>query len=273
MPRRALTVLLCCFALSSVARGQIQLTIRADVTPHPGQLAVRLLLQNQGKEEARRVQIHLSGSGDAVLPPRPSLPPGASHEDHATMELPETAAPGRYPLYVTVGYTDSNGYPFSAVLCAPYSLQEETTSEIFGTLQAEPLADEAGLRLQLKNLASRERSFTLRIFTPRELSAGPPQEVKLGPGEERELSIAVRNFSALPGSRYPIYAVAEYDADGRHFTNMILGHVDTVARTGLFTQYRNWLLVAAGLLLAAGAGVVVSHWSARRRPGMGSPGG
>jgi hypothetical protein len=258
MARRISIALFCLAAVCSIAQGQIELAVTADITPHPDHLQVRVVVTNQGKEEARDVQIHLRDAGETTLPVRPSLPPGSTHE--AGTELPTTARnPGRYPLFVTVGYADRNGYAFSAVLCALYSIGQETVSEIFGTLQTEPLADEANLELQLKNLAAQERTFNLTLFTPRDLTADPPQTVKLGPAEERRLSLTLRKFSALPGSRYPVYAVIEYDNDGRHFTNAVLGQVETVVPQGFFTRYRLWLLSLAAILGAAGI------WAALRR--------
>ncbi len=144
-------------------------------------------------------------------------------------------------------------YLLSALLCASYCIGQDSGSDIIGAISTEPLVDSGRARLRLKNLAQQERDFTLTLFTPRELSADYSKSLKLKTGEERSISIPIRNFSALPGSTYPIYAVAEYDREGRHYTSIIVSSIQTIAGTGFFTRFRSWLLGAALLLLLLGA--------------------
>lgn len=243
-------------------RAQILLNIRADTTTRLPDLNVRLELANQGKEAAHDLQISLRNGGDVALPGQRSLAPGAGYTTETNLNISGKAA-GKYPLFVTVGYADQNGYQFSAILCASYFIEQSTSSDIFGTLTTEPLADRGSIRLQLKNLAAQDRSFTLTLFTPRELSVDSNQSMTLKPGEEKSAAIPIRNFSALPGSNYPLYAVLEYDRDGRHFTNIILTHIQTVARTGLFTRYRIWLLGAAGAFAAFGILLLATRFFSR----------
>ncbi|MBI4456132.1 MAG: hypothetical protein HY644_09560 [Acidobacteria bacterium] len=236
---------------STLCLGQITLNIRADVTPAPPVLGVRLVITNQGKEEAHDIQVNLRDATDVTLPGRSVLASGGAFDTTADLNI-AGKAPGRYPLFVTVGYSDQNGYQFSAILCATFFIEQDTSSEIFGALKTSPLADSEHVQLQLKNLARQDRSFNMTIFSPRELSAEYDKKLSLKPAEEKKVRILLRNFSALPGSRYPIYAVAEYEKDGRHFTNVILAYVDTVAQTAFFTRHRTWILTAAAAFLVLG---------------------
>lgn len=253
-----LSALLVTFS-SDPSWAQISLRIRADTTVKPPHLSVRLRLTNEGKEEAHKLQVSLRNAGRTItLLERTLLAPGASHETEADLNI-EGSAPGKHPLFVTVGYSDRNGYQFSAILCATFFIQQDTTSDVFGTLKTTPLADTGKIQLKLKNLAMETRSFSMTLFTPRELSADYDQKMTLRPGEERSLVIPVRNFSALPGSRYPVYAVVEYEKEGQHFTNAILSHIETVAQIGFFTRHRLWILSVAGLFFVLGIQRLLVH--------------
>ncbi|MBI4484078.1 MAG: hypothetical protein HY652_14475 [Acidobacteria bacterium] len=246
------------------------LNLRADATPKPPELHVRLIVTNQGKEEAHNIQVSLRNGGEATLAGPSLLAPGAAYETETNLSI-GGKAPGNYPLFVTVGYADRNGYQFSAILCAPVSIQQNTSSDLFGTLKTTPLADTGQMQLRLKNLAPQGRAFTLTLFTPRELSADYDEKMALKPNEEKSVTIPLRNFSALPGSHYPVYAVLEYEKDGRHFTHVILAHVDTVARTAFFTRYRFWILGVAGAFLLLGILIAVLRSQGHSSPQKSAP--
>lgn len=249
---RALNVFVFLFLLTGPSLpAQILLNLRADTTAEPPNLKVRLAVTNQGNEEAHDLQINLRSGPELTLPGQSVLLPGAVYTADLNLNI-AGKLPGKYPLYATVGYADRNGYQFSAILCAAYFIGQDTASEIFGALSTEPLVDRSRMQLRLKNLAPQQRDFALTVFTPRELSADYERNLKLKPTEERKIPIPIRNFSARPGSNYPIYVVAEYDREGRHFTSVIVSTIQTLAETGFFARYRSWLLGAAALFVMLG---------------------
>lgn len=262
-----LSVLLCLLTAPSLP-AQILLNLRADTTPEPPNLKVRLTVTNSGKEEAHDLQINLRSGQEQTLPGQSVLLPSATYTADLNLNI-AGKAPGKYPLYATVGYADRNGYQFSAILCAAYFIGQDSASDIFGALTTEPLVDRSRMHLRLKNLAPQERDFALTVFTPRELSADQEKNLKLKAGEERNISIPIRNFSALPGSNYPIYIVAEYDREGKHFTSVIVSTIQTVAGTGFFARFRSWLLITAGLFLVLG--VIVAALRLAQRRGANQP--
>lgn len=243
------------------AYGQISLTLRAEVTTYPDRLEAAIFVSNQGREEARDIELHVGPPGDVTLPSQAVLAPGSSYEGRVSVPV-TIGVPGRYPLRVTVQYRDMNGYPFSAILCANFFRGEETTSELFGTIAAEPLEGSGRLRVRLKNLARERRDFSLEMFTPRELSCADPGKLSLDAGEEREVVVELQNFSALAGSRYPVYAIAQYEREGRHYTAILTTTVQVAAAVGLFARYRTWLVVAVVAMLLIG---IISVLMKRRR--------
>lgn len=232
--------------------GQITLFIRADTTPVPPDLQVRLTLVNQGKEEAREVQVTLKeGERVVTLPARGGLVPGEQFQVESKLDIQRKRA-GKYPLFVTVGYKDLNGYPFSAVLCSTFLVGEDTASDIFGNLSGGSIGESGDVRLRLKNTARDVRAFNVSLFAPRELSTEYRQRFELQGAEEREIEIPIRNFSALAGSRYPVYAVVEYEREGKHFTNVMMTQVSIVEEVGFVRRYRWWMVGIAIALLIVG---------------------
>ncbi|MFQ5737744.1 MAG: hypothetical protein ACE5JX_01940 [Acidobacteriota bacterium] len=248
---------------------QISLTLSAEVQPTPPQPKVRLSVSNQGKEEAHNVGIRLENGAAKTLPGEPVLLPNASF-DTATELNVQNLSPGRHPLLLTVSYTDRNGYPFSAIFCTTFVVEKDTSSDLFGTLAVDALASRSVMHLKLKNLAGTERSARLRLFTPKELSVdNPVRNIRLAPKEEKQVEAWLRNFSALPGSLYPLFAILEYDEGGQHYSHTIEGQVQIVAQAGFFERFRFWILgVAAGLLILGTVVAATRLYSDSRRKRM-----
>jgi len=238
---------------STFSHAQISLTITANTTARPPDLNVQIVVANVGDEAAHDVQITLRKENETTtLPLRSLLAPHASAEVESNLSIERTVL-GRHPLFVTVGYADTNGYPFSAILCATFFIEKDTSSDIFGMMRTEPLAENGRLSLQLKNVGQEEVGFRTNIFTPRELSVGDyEREVQLSPERETSFEVPVRNFSALPGSRYQVYAVVEYEKENVHYTNVISGQVEIIASISFFTRYRSWMVAIAGMLFLIG---------------------
>lgn len=230
--------------------GQITLFIRADTTPVPPDLQVKITVVNQGKEEAREVQVTLKeGERVVTLPARGGLVPKEQFQVESKFDI-QGKRTGKYPLFVTVGYKDLNGYPFSAVLCSTFLVGEDAASDIFGNLSGGSIDESGEVKLRLKNTAPEVRAFNVSLFAPRELSSEYRHRFELQGAEETQIDIPIRNFSALAGSRYPVYAVAEYEREGKHYTNVMMGQVEIVEEVGFVRRYRWWIVaVAIGLFL------------------------
>lgn len=240
-------------ASPGTAWGQISLSITTDVDAAKlPDLAVSVAVSNGGKEGAHTLRATIqAGSAKVTLPSLDLLKPGESHTFSASIPTP-TAQPGTYPVFVTIAYADANGYSFSAIASSSYASGMATTSDIFGVLSALPVSDRGDLRLKLKNNASEPRTLTLNPVLPLELTPESlPRTLTLAPGEEHEVKGAIANFSALGGSRYPIFIAMEYDTADRHFSSVVTTMVDIVAPGTVFSRYRNWLIGAGLILLLA----------------------
>lgn len=246
-------LLLAVFAVPGTAWAQISLSITTQVdSAKLPDLAVVVDVSNGGRQGAHSLRATIqSGSARVTLPGLQELGPGKSHKFSASLPIP-ASKPGTYPLFVTIAYADANGYSFSAVSSSSFSSGEATTSDIFGILTALPVSDKGSLRLKLKNNSTEARVLTLTPMLPLELTPdGIPRTLTLAPGQEQELTGAIANFSALGGSRYPIFIAAEYETADRHFSNVITTVVDVVAPGTVFSRYQNWIIGAGVVLLLA----------------------
>jgi len=81
--------------------------------------------------------------------------------------------------------------------------------------------------------------------------------MKLAAWEERTVSVPIVNRTALPGSRYPVFALVQYDDEGVHQAVAGQGMVSIEAPHSFFERWRLWFGIAAGVLVAAWLGVLL----------------
>ena len=88
-------------------------------------------------------------------------------------------------------------------------------------------------------------------------------QVSFEPWQETTLDVTLTNRTALAGSRYPVFAAVEYDADGVHHAVMGQGMVEIVPSETIVDRFGSSLWIGAvglGVLFVALVGL-----RARRR--------
>jgi len=228
-------------------QSQVKNTVRGET------LETTITVTNRGDETALNIQITAkspqSSKQSAVLP---DLPVGKSHSETSTFSL-AGLNPGLYPLIVNIGYTDANLYPFSALAISPITYKTGSAPSILGLLGNAKVRQSGRLDLKVKNLENQNRHLTIQLLTPRELSAeNPLTTLDLSPGAESKVSFVVRNFAALKGSTYAVYATMEYEENGIHFTALAPGTL-TIEPPGPLASLQHSLGPALLFLLALGA--------------------
>jgi hypothetical protein len=128
-----------------------------------------------------------------------------------------------------------------------------------------PITDSGAVRIRIKNLAGVERRATVDLLVPDGLEATRrAQEVTLGPWAELATSAPVVNRTALPGSRYPVFATVEYDEGGTHQAIVRHAIVEVVAPRPFFQAWRSPLWSAAGALVLLWLAFLARSLRARR---------
>jgi hypothetical protein len=251
MKKPAAVMLAICIVLSahSVFAGYIRLDTEVTSVVEKEGLKVSITLTNRGDEPAYDLQGETE-TGDKHMPIRDKeeLAVNETYSVESLLDL-DPGKPGSYPLIVTVSYRDGNGHPFSSVTCTTFAYEKEPLPRIFGQIKPATFSRKAELTLTLKNLDKNELRTSTRLIVPREVTAeGEAKECLVPPRSEESLHFHVKNFSALPGSRYPIFSVTEFDKGEMHHTEISQGSI-FITEWDFFEEYRNYLVALITVLL------------------------
>ena len=220
--------------ISSAAIISIQTTIQS--TLENGQANLDISLKNNGDEIAYNVQTEFFFEGKTHHTPKISkLGINQTITFMKSIVLPSDIK-GDYPLIMLTHYADANDYLFSALSCIRISTTSDTPPmELSGNMEGTGFSKKGRVIAGLKNLAQSDLMATLKLWVPRELKTdNAKQNVSIPPKTGKEITFEVENFSALPGSNYQVYAIAEYDKDGFHQTCLIPGQVSITKSRQLF---------------------------------------
>jgi hypothetical protein len=241
------------FALASAASASyisLQTSVSSKVVGD--QLQVSVSVVNKGDESAYNVQAEIRAGGKKLLARKvQELGINRTYRAQAVFDL-DYKLPGEYPLVVVMHYADANMYPFSALTCQAFSFKSEAIpAEIFGSIKAATFWKKGQAKLTLKNMATAAIEARTYLVAPRELTAGGETLLVRVPAKSSaRVSFGVENFSALSGSTYQVYAISEYEKDGRHLTSISPGMMKIVAaREILGLNYSVIIALLAGLVL------------------------
>ena len=220
-------------------------------------LVVRI--ENRGDEAARNVYAHVQFNGtetqtSPILEFQPNTPVGT------LVVLQRPAMTGIYPAVVTVFFEDLNGYPFSSVTVQAIPFGDVNQARISAALDGRRVRGKGTLKLRLRNQGEQDVTTRVRMITAREIIAEPPEgDIVIPAGQVHSLPIPIENFSALPGSHYPVHAILEYEADGYHFTSGA-STVVNMLQPRPYGAKSFWVV----LVVLVGA-IAVSFWRLRKK--------
>jgi hypothetical protein len=249
------------------AAGNISLELTTSAGVQDGTLTVKLTVRNTGDEAAHSVIPLLRfrdetahGEVRADLQPRQSM--------DATLTLPVgDLAIGRWPYRIMVGYADANAYPLHALHAGTVTVGSPPPGTL-GVVQAtaDPLATAGAMRVRVKNLSASPRQVLVRVYLPDGIEAPEADPtVALGGWEERDVVVSLVNRAALPGSRYAIFASAEYDDGALHQSVVVPTSLEIVAAQSVFQRHRTTLWILAAVVVLGWAGAAVWWLVAGRR--------
>jgi len=215
-----------------------------------GILKAHVEIVNKGDEAACNAQAEFRSGGLSALADKvPQLPVGWTYKTDRELPL-ALKVPGTYPLTLVVHYTDANQYPFSALLIQTFVYGQEAPAPVFGRLNTATFDKEGRLTLQLKNSGTRPVKATSTLIVPAELTVDQAgRTATIDPRSEQRVSFPVKNFSALAGSTYQVFAVTEFDDGGLHFTAIAPGLVKITSESKVF-GLGNWVYVVILAVLA-----------------------
>jgi hypothetical protein len=227
--------------------GNISITTQQSAHLDGNSLRVEVTIGNTGDEAAHAVTpLVRFGDKEARGQRIEALAPNASVKDTLSLDV-GTLAQGTWPYLVAVDYTDANQYPFQAVQAGRLAVGNPPPSKLsFSSMKAGKLAKTATLTLTLKNLEGVPRTASIRLLPPDGIEASPATtQLSLEPWQEQTVDVELANRTALAGSRYPVFASAEYDADGVHYAVLGQGMVEIVPSETVVDRFGGSLWIGA----------------------------
>jgi hypothetical protein len=230
--------------------GNISITTTQSAHLDGTKLVVKVEIGNSGDEAAHAVTPLVRFGAKEVRGKRiEALRPKGKADD--TLELEVGAlAPGTWPYLVAVDYTDANSYPFQAVQGGRLAVGNPPPAKVaIASMTIGKLAKTASGTLTVKNLEGVARTATVRVMPPDGIEAVPvTTELALDAWQEKPLELTLTNRTALAGSRYPVFASIEYDADGTHFAILGQGIVEIVPSETVVDRFGGSLWIGAAVL-------------------------
>jgi len=246
-----LSLLVILFLAHACLASSISLNTTIGSVVKDNTLNVSLSIINKGDESAFNVQaVVRAGNNVLESPYRAELGAEGAYQAQLKFKL-AGAKPGIYPLLVTINYTDANQHPFSALAAHAFALKQPAKPILSGQLQPTRISKQGEMVLTLKNLSSEKLQVQSYLFAPTELSEKAQKIMsRLDPEAELSVKLPLTNRSALKGSTYQVYAVTEYEKDGRHQTLVTPGTVEIV-EGGAFLPFEPMYLVLALIMFTA----------------------
>ena len=201
-------------------------------------LKVSVETVNKGDESAFNVQAEFRVGSKTILAQKANeLPINQTYRAEVSFK-PGLKKAGTYPLVMVMHYTDANQYPFSALNCQTFVYQKEAITPIFGQLRSTAFSRDGSVQLVMKNGGDQPITTKTYIVAPRELSViNNSVEINIPAKGEGGAVFDVKNFSALAGSTYQVYAVSEAEDADLHYTSIAPGTI-RIIEANLFASYQ-----------------------------------
>jgi hypothetical protein len=240
--------------------GNISITTQQNAHLDGSTLHVEITIGNTGDEAAHAVTpLVRFGDKEARGQRVDTLTPNASVKDMLTLDVGRLTE-GTWAYMVGVDYTDANQYPFQAVQGGRLAVGSPPPAKIsIASMKAGKLAKTTTLAVSMKNLEGLPRTVAIRLMPPDGIEASPAtKDLTFEPWQEQSFDVTLTNRTALAGSRYPVFASAEYDAGGVHYSVLGQGIVEIVPSETLVDRFGGSLWIGAvglGVLFVALVGL------------------
>lgn len=219
-------------------------------------LSISIATTNKGNESAFNVQAELIAGGQNVTAAKMAeLRVNETYKIENRIKL-TVDKKGSYPLILIMHYTDANQYPFSALSCQTYDFGQASIPAAMGQLKSAKISKKGNVTLAIKNTGDVLIKAKTRLVAPAELTIeNKEKEISLEPKSDKEVSFTVRNFSALTGSTYQVFAVTQFDTRDEHQTVISTGNIQIEEKRAVLGM--NYIIIIAAVILLALIFIVV----------------
>ncbi len=238
--------------------GAIQLQSHLTIQVRGYELEAVLELQNLGDETARDVYalIHI-GNRKQEMKLAERLQKGDRAKEPIVIALDRKD--GCFPIIIETTYGDDHHNRYSDVVAAVYTVRGRPSQVKVWHQETGGVEEKASIILAgvanhacnvcVENNSDSEKTVAVRLIASSNLHVSPLVHLcTLQRRETREIRFGLSNRALNPGSAFTIYAIAEYDDPGCHFTDIAPVHIAVEAQGNIFKRL-NWGICIAGLVL------------------------
>lgn len=156
---------------------------------------------------------------------------------------------GKYPVILTVDYTDANFYNFSTFSAPLFIYKENVSAAISCKIDKVEIVNSGKLNLVVKNLDEIRKNIRCKLVLSKELTiSNPVQNITLLPKSEENIVFHINNASALEGSNYSGFAILEYDINDKHYSSISPGVVKIITGKKFAVKYKWVVIVSVSVL-------------------------
>lgn len=234
---------------SQALADHLTMEVRADLAVSEKAVEGTITVVNRGDEPAWNVHAEIGFPGGAsvkeiigLLGVRQSA--SISFEKHVG-----GMKEGTYALPITVVFHDARLYPFSALACPKFTLGKASSPGL--SCSTTPMESGREIVFEIGNLESFPKRIKSTFLFPREFYCPRPEiSLPMEPSETKVVSFPLLHSWAIPGARYPVYCMFEFEKEKRHHTLVCPGEIRFMEKGNWFKKTR-WFWLAGWLLLTA----------------------
>ncbi|MCU0594285.1 MAG: hypothetical protein MUC98_02320, partial [Desulfobacterota bacterium] len=148
-------------------------------------------------------------------------------------------------------------YPFSALACPTFTLGEAFSAGL--SCSTTPLEGGGKIEFHLRNLDPFAKQVKTSFLFPREFYCPRPEiSLTLEPMESKEIPFSILRATALPGARYPVFCILEFENQKGHHSLICPGEIRFMEGGTWFKRTRwYWLGGWSALVLL---GIAFRKW-------------
>ena len=246
-----------CFHSSFAHANTLTIEIQASLGVHENVLEGTITVINRGDEPARKVHAEFAVPGETVVKEISDL---LEIQQAASISFKKSLGqtkPGTYAVPITVIFHDTKLYPFSALACPTFTLGEAFSAGLSCSTTPQEMGGE--IAFEVKNLEPFPKRINSTFLFPKEFYCPHPEILfDLAPLERKTISYSLLRATAIPGARYPVFALIEFQSQNGHHGQVCSGEIRFMEGGNWFKRTR-WYWLAGWLLLMILGGFLVKR--------------
>ena len=243
-----LLVFLClCSSWSPCLADTLTIEIQSSFSVRENSLEGTITVVNRGDEPSRKVHAEFAVAGEIVVKDIADILDVRKAASFTFNKSLGGIKPGTYAVPITIVFHDAKLYPFSALACPTFTVGEPFSPGL--VCSAAPQDKGGEITFEIQNQDSFSRQIRSSFLYPREFYCPRPEILfNLQPLERKAISYSLLRATAIPGARYPVFSVLEFESEKGHHCLVCPGEIRFMEGGNWFKRTR-WYWLAGWILM------------------------